>query len=147
MKIASKLIFTFLFLLFTVSVHAETYLYEIDGIINPVVADYISDGCKTLKDGDTVIIRMNTPGGLMDSMQQIIKSILNSPNPVIVWVGPPGTRAASAGVFITMASDIACMAPETNIGAAHPVQMGGGGTPAAPGAENKKNPSQDKIME
>ncbi|MBU0951631.1 MAG: nodulation protein NfeD [Elusimicrobia bacterium] len=141
-----KYLFIFNLLNFTLAAdkcYSETYLMEIDGIINPVVADYISDGFKTIKEKDTVIIRMNTPGGLMDSMQQIIKSMLNSPNPVIVWIGPPGTRAASAGVFITMASDIACMAPETNIGAAHPVQMGGGAMPGS----GEKDSKQDKVME
>ncbi|MDI6641260.1 MAG: nodulation protein NfeD [Elusimicrobiota bacterium] len=102
---------------------AEVYIFEIDGIINPVVAEYISDGIKSIPEGKTVIIRLNTPGGLMDSMQKIIQAILNTPNPVIIWVGPEGAKAASAGVFITMASDVATMAPATNIGAAHPVQL------------------------
>jgi len=123
----------------------KLYLLEIDGVINPVIADYISENLKKIPEGETVIIRMDTPGGLMDSMHQIIQSILNEPKPVIVWVGPSGAKAASAGVFITMASDIACMAPGTNIGAAHPVQIGGIPLPQEEKKESKKDTMEEKI--
>lgn len=106
---------------------SEIFLLEIDGTINPIVADYIVEGLEDAesKDALAVVIKLDTPGGLMDSMRQIIKSIEASPIPVIVYIGPSGARAASAGAFITMAADIAIMAKGTNIGAAHPVKMGG----------------------
>ena len=99
-------------------------ILTIDGPINPVVADYISSGLQE-PGAEAVIIRMDTPGGLMDSMRQIIKDMEAAPFPVIVYIGGSGARAASAGAFITMASDIAVMARGTTIGSAHPVQMGG----------------------
>jgi membrane-bound serine protease (ClpP class) len=105
---------------------SDIFLLEIDGTINPIVADHISKGLKEAvrRDAHAVIIKMDTPGGLMDSMRQIIKSMEAVPYPVIVYIGDAGARAASAGAFITLASDIAVMARGTNIGAAHPVQMG-----------------------
>ena len=123
------LFLVFLFSCFFVSAETEApvYILRINGPINPVVADYIDDGIKEAlaQNAQAVIIQMDTPGGLMDSMHQIIRGMLNAPLPVIVFVGPSGARAASAGVFITMASDIAVMATGTNIGAAHPVELGG----------------------
>src|SRR5207237_7378137 len=72
-----------------------------------------------------LLIQLDTPGGLLPSMQAIVKDILNAPVPVIVWVAPSGAGAGSAGVFITLAAHVAAMAPGTNIGAAHPVGSGG----------------------
>lgn len=99
---------------------------QIQGVINPVVANYIERGLKEAgEDGAEVcIIQMDTPGGLDTSMRDIIQNIVNSPVPVVVYVSPQGGRAASAGVFITMSAHIAAMAPNTNIGAAHPVSIG-----------------------
>ena len=74
-----------------------------------------------------LVVQLNTPGGLERSMRAMVQSILNAEIPVIVYVAPTGARAASAGVFITMAAHVAAMAPATNIGAAHPVAVGGGG--------------------
>ncbi len=101
---------------------------SIKGTINPVVNDYVNKGIKKAADEGAVcvIIQMDTPGGLDTAMRGIIQSILNSPVPVVVYVSPSGARAASAGVLITMAGHIAAMAPGTNIGAAHPVGLGGG---------------------
>ncbi len=97
-------------------------------IIGPVTADYISDGIAKARDESYqgVIIEMDTPGGLLESTRRIVKEILNAPVPVVVYVAPSGSRAGSAGVFITLAAHVAAMAPSTNIGAAHPVMMGDG---------------------
>lgn len=99
---------------------------HIDGSINPVVADYISERIEKAhqENAACVIIELNTPGGLLQSTRVIVSSILKSPVPVVVYVSPAGAHAGSAGVFIVMAAHIAAMAPGTNIGAAHPVGMG-----------------------
>jgi len=98
----------------------------LEGVIDPILAEYVRDG---LADGefDIAVLAMNTPGGLMESMQDIVRAMMNCTAPVGVWIGPSGARAASAGVFITVAADFSAMAPATNIGAAHPVQISGGG--------------------
>ncbi|MCG9479185.1 MAG: nodulation protein NfeD [Actinomycetia bacterium] len=103
----------------------DFYLAEIEGIIDPAISSYI-EKCITRaqQDGRALIIQMDTPGGLETSMRDIIKAMLASPVPIIVYVAPQGARAASAGVFITYAADIAAMHPSTHIGAAHPVSMG-----------------------
>jgi len=102
------------------------YSCEIEGIIEPSLANHIKKCLVLARDsGFGLIINMDTPGGLDASMREIITEILNTPVPVIVYVSPEGARAASAGVFITYASDIAAMGPSTNIGAAHPVNLGG----------------------
>ena len=100
----------------------------IDGIINPAVAEFIARTINraAAEGAECLIIRMDTPGGLDLSMRSIIKEMMSAGIPVIVYVGPAGARAASAGALITMAADIAAMAPGTNIGAAHPVSLGGG---------------------
>jgi membrane-bound serine protease (ClpP class) len=113
---------------------------EISGAINPVVAEFVTDEIieANLAGEELIVIRMDTPGGLDTSMRQIIKGIQNSRIPVATFVGPSGSRAASAGTFITIASHIAAMAPGTNIGAAHPVNlMGGGGGEQAKTMEGK----------
>ncbi len=99
---------------------------EINGVINPVAAKFITESIdQSEEDGaQCLIIQMDTPGGLMDSMRDIVKKMLSARVPVVIYVAPSGARAASAGVFITMASHIAAMAPSTNIGAAHPVTLG-----------------------
>jgi len=101
------------------------FLLEAEGIINPPMANYIVRGIERAeREGYPLIIQLDTPGGLMDSMRQIVKKMLTSQVPIIVYVAPSGSRAASAGVFITLASHIAVMAPGTHIGAAHPVELG-----------------------
>jgi membrane-bound serine protease (ClpP class) len=102
-------------------------LLTIDGPIGPVSARIITEAVKSSvqDDAEALIIELNTPGGLDESMRIITRRILNSDVPVIVYVSPAGSRAASAGVFITMSAHIAAMTPGTNIGAAHPVAMGG----------------------
>jgi membrane-bound serine protease (ClpP class) len=105
-------------------------LIEIDGTINPATAGYIERaiGISGEQGSTCLVIRLDTPGGLLDSTQSIVKSFYASPIPVVVYVAPTGANAGSAGCFITLAADIAAMAPNTSIGAAHPVALGGGGT-------------------
>jgi len=100
---------------------------ELEGVINPGTAQFVTRGLKQAESSKLklVIIRLDTPGGLDSSMRSIIKAILNAPMPVVVYVAPRGARAASAGVMITIAAHVAAMAPQTNIGAAHPVSAGG----------------------
>ncbi len=103
-------------------------LIQIDGIISPVTLRLVSmaiDRAQVEK-AQALIIQLDTPGGLERSMRAIVQRELGAEVPVIVFVGPTGARAASAGVFITMAAHVAAMAPATNIGAAHPVAVGGG---------------------
>jgi membrane-bound serine protease (ClpP class) len=104
------------------------FLIEVDGIINPVTAKFIMDSIDQAaqQGGQCLIIELDTPGGLMESMRIIVKKMLSSSIPIIVYVAPRGARAASAGVFITMSAHIAVMAPSTHIGAAHPVSLGEG---------------------
>ncbi len=107
---------------------APIYVIEVDGIINPATSKFITGSIDQAieKGAQCLIIQLDTPGGLMESMRLIIKKIMTSAIPVIVYVSPSGGRAASAGVFITMAAHIAVMAPGTHIGAAHPVSLGEG---------------------
>jgi membrane-bound serine protease (ClpP class) len=100
---------------------------DLDDIVHPVSAAYVSDGIKHAEDiaAQAVILRIDTPGGLADSMRTIVESVLSSRVPVITWVGPNGARAASAGFFVLLAGDVAVMAPGTNSGAAHPVTVTG----------------------
>ena len=101
---------------------------DLDDVIHPISAEYVVHGIAQAESEQAaaVILRLSTPGGLDLSMRQIIEKILASKVPVIVFVGPSGVRAASAGFFILMAADLAVMAPGTNTGAAHPVSIGGG---------------------
>lgn len=105
----------------------EVYIIEISGSINPAVADFLKRGISQASEDviSCVIIKIDTPGGLAESMREIVKAIFASKVPVVTYVAPSGARAASAGVMITIAADIAAMAPGTNIGAAHPVGAGG----------------------
>lgn len=100
---------------------------DIATAITPVSAEIVTNGLKEARDrhASLVILKLDTPGGLMDSMRDIIHQIVASPIPVVAWVGPSGARAASAGFFLMQASDLAAMAPGTNTGAAHPVSTGG----------------------
>lgn len=100
---------------------------NLDGIINPVAAEYIVRGIDTAEknNAECLVIELNTPGGLDKSMRTIIQRIFASRIPIITYVAPAGSRSASAGVFIMAASHVAVMAPGTNLGAAHPVDMEG----------------------
>ena len=105
-------------------------MVDIDGAITPVTARLLTAAIDRARadQAQALIVRLNTPGGLERSMRSMAQTILNSEIPVIVYVAPTGARAASAGVFITLAAHVAAMAPATNIGAAHPVTIGGGDT-------------------
>lgn len=101
----------------------------VEGVINPVLVDYIERGIDHAEDSSAIacIIQLDTPGGLDTSMRDIVQKIVNAEVPVVVYVSPSGARAASAGVFVTVAAHVAVMAPNTAIGAAHPVAVGGDG--------------------
>ena len=113
-----------IFLIFSNSLFARTvHRIIVDGVINPVATEYIVKSIdRAEKDNaELLVIELDTPGGLMESMHRIIKAIQSSEVPVAVYVAPSGSRAGSAGVYITYAAHIAAMAPSTNIGSAHPV--------------------------
>lgn len=131
----------------------KAYLVEVDGAIGPVTHDLIT---RAIEDAEAdsakmVVLLINTPGGLDHSMRKIIAAILNSEVPVVTYVSPPGSRAASAGTYILYASHVAAMSPATNLGAATPVQIGGlpkMPTPATPESEEgeaKKTPQDNKT--
>jgi len=115
---------------------------NIDGVINPVLADYIERGIEDAEERNATacIIQMDTPGGLDTAMRDIVQHIVNARLPVIVYVSPSGARAASAGVFITMAAHVAVMAPNTAIGAASPVSIG------PEGEQQISETMQEKIL-
>jgi len=118
------------------------------GVIAPIAVEYINSSIEKLNrdDYNLLIIRLDTPGGLDNSMREIIKNMLSSKKPICVYVYPKGARAASAGVFITVASHIAAMSPSTNIGAAHPVMIGGG-IDFDPSKDKGKNNKKSSAME
>ena len=132
--------------------HAEearpaVVVLELDGIINPATADFISRGIQDAAKGGAalVVIELDTPGGLDASMRSIVRQILGSPIPVTSFVSPGGARAASAGTFILYASHIAAMTPASNLGAATPVSIGmpSGGDRTAP--EDKEKTGTDPM--
>ncbi len=110
------------------AVGAPLPVVELSGPITPVTADFLDQELSRAASlgAPLVVLKLDTPGGLLEATRRIVKSVLASPVPVAVWVAPSGGRAASAGVFITLAGQVAAMAPGTNIGAAHPVSSGGG---------------------
>lgn len=124
--------------LFSISAHAQKVIsIDVTESINPASAEFIENSIQEAseKKATCIVIRLNTPGGLLSSTRDIVTSIMNASVPVVVYIAPSGARAGSAGVFITMASHIAAMAPGTNIGAAHPVSMQG----KADGVMNEKS--------
>ena len=121
--------FLSLLILFTniLSAQRPIHVLTVNGSINPTTHDYLKHGIEYAqqKNAQAVIIEMNTPGGLLQSTRDIVSEFLSAKIPIIVYVSPKGSRAASAGVFITMAAHIAVMSPGSNIGAAHPVSTQG----------------------
>ena len=126
-----KKLFLILLLLFSIAQAETVHRIVINGVINPAATEYIIKSIDQAEEqkAEALLIELDTPGGLMESMHRIVKAIQGSDVPVIVYVYPDGARAASAGVFITYAAHIAAMAPSTNIGSAHPVFSGGAGMP------------------
>ena len=108
---------------------AQVGLITIDGAIGPATAHYISRAVDTAaeQNDECLVIQMDTPGGLLQSTKEIVQKLYSSKVPTVVYIAPSGASAGSAGVFITMAADIAVMAPNTSIGAAHPIELGGMG--------------------
>lgn len=125
---------------------APVYITELDGSVNPGSAEHLISAIEQANaaEAEAIILRIDTPGGLVSSAREIVQAELGSDVPVIAWVGPAGARAASAGVFLTMAADVAVMAPGTTIGAAHPVDLLGGSPD--PDAEDPNNPMEAKVL-
>jgi len=121
-------LFTFVLAVFASPLSAEILKIVVDDTIQPISEEYIARAIAEAarRNDQAVLIEINTPGGLVDSTRQIIEHITTSPVPVIIYVTPSGSRAASAGFFVLESADIAAMAPGTNTGAAHPVVLGGG---------------------
>jgi membrane-bound serine protease (ClpP class) len=111
----------------SLSFSQKGYLIAIDGSINPASAGFLHRAVEhaTENNAECLIIQLNTPGGLLKSTRVMVSDILEARIPIVVYVAPAGAQSASAGVFITLAANIAAMAPGTNIGAAHPVSMQG----------------------
>ncbi len=131
--------------LISIKAQAATSTIEVlhaEGVINPVLSDYIKRGIEEAEESNAIacIIQLDTPGGLDTSMRDIIKDIVSARIPVVVYVSPSGARAASAGVFITVAAHVAVMAPNTAIGAASPVAMG------AEGEQQMSETMKEKVV-
>ncbi|MGH7956465.1 MAG: NfeD family protein [Opitutaceae bacterium] len=124
--------------------NGKVSLIEINGAIGPSTAGYVSRAIEvaTAANARCLVIQLDTPGGLLDSTKQIVQAFYGSKVPVVVYVAPAGANAGSAGCFITLAADVATMAPNTSIGAAHPVEFGGGGL-----AEKKGDDVMTKKLE
>ncbi|MEX2495454.1 MAG: nodulation protein NfeD [Woeseia sp.] len=120
-------------------------LLDLEGALGVATAEYITGGIEDAQEADAalVIIRMDTPGGLMEPMRDIVSTILASSVPVVTYVSPAGARADSAGTFILLASHVAAMAPTTHVGAATPVSLGGGGGQESPPEEEQPSSRQN----
>ncbi len=140
---------------------AHVNVIELDNqIISPVTQQYILESLarSEREQAACLVLMLDTPGGLLESTRAIVKGLMNAKIPVVVYVAPSGARAGSAGVFITLASHIAAMAPSTNIGAAHPVEVGGGGGPVKKlirrikrvvkdGSAKPEKPHEEEVVE
>src|SRR5437762_1035275 len=113
---------------------SQVTLIEIEGTIGPATAEYVARAINrtAAQNAECLIIRLDTPGGLLESTKQIVQKFYAADRPVVVYVAPSGATATSAGCFITLAADVAAMAPNTSIGAAHPVMIGSSGSSEKP---------------
>jgi membrane-bound serine protease (ClpP class) len=129
-RIAIHLLIPLVWILTCTASGQSVHVITIDGTINPASADYLHERIADAADAgaECLVVRLNTPGGLLKSTRVMVSDLLTARIPVIVYVSPAGAQSASAGAFITLAAHIAAMAPGTNIGAAHPVGMQGGET-------------------
>ncbi|MFO8034864.1 MAG: nodulation protein NfeD [Candidatus Bipolaricaulota bacterium] len=120
---------------------AEVTHLHISDSINPATASYVIRGLQHAADTEAAlaVLQLDTPGGLDTAMKDIVEAVLGSPVPVVVWVGPPGARASSAGAFILLAADVAAMARGTTVGAAHPVAL-------APDSEAQDDTVTEKVV-
>lgn len=127
----------------------RAYILTVDDAIGPATRDHIVRGItRAEKDGvEVVVLRLNTPGGLDASMRDIIRKILAAEVPVVTWVAPAGSRAASAGTYILYASHVAAMAPATNLGSATPVQIGGGEADRSPSSWERARDAMKKSRD
>ena len=134
-----------LFLFASQALANTVWIVPVNGAIGPAISDYLSREIEQAQQENVslVILRMDTPGGLDSSMRDIIHAITTSSIPVATWVGPSGSRAASAGTYILLASHVAAMAEATNLGAATPVALGGG----APGAPSPGDDQNEKAKD
>ncbi|NOH68184.1 NfeD family protein [Vibrio rotiferianus] len=128
-----------------VSAASEIWVVPVKGAIGPAISDYLVREIElsNAEGADLVILKMDTPGGLDSSMRDIIRAITTSSVPVATWVGPSGSRAASAGTYILLASHIAAMAEATNLGAATPVALGG--APQQPSSEKESDENKEEA--
>jgi membrane-bound serine protease (ClpP class) len=121
-------------------------LAEVTGSIDPGSGAFMLEAMKEaeLTGAEALVVRLDTPGGLLATTRDVVQAELSARVPVVFWVGPPGARAGSAGVFLTLAANVASMAPSTNIGAAHPVGIwGGGGKDDKAGKDGGTGPEDD----
>lgn len=148
MKTKALLLLCFL-LLYSICYGAEPKVVHLflDGPIHAITSEYVTRGLDHAKEikAEAVILQVQTPGGVVDSMRTIISKMINSPIPVIVYVGPSGARATSAGFFITVAADVAVMAPGTHLGSAHPVTMSDGGQDTENTKTMMKKATEDSV--
>jgi membrane-bound serine protease (ClpP class) len=131
---------------------SEVWVVELDGAISPATANYFTRSLADAQDAGAaaVVVRLDTPGGLDQAMRDMIKAILASPIPVVVYVAPNGSRAASAGTYLLYASHVAAMAPATNVGSSTPVSIGGGQFPSPaeqPEGDGEAEPAGSSAME
>ncbi len=124
---------------------SEVWVVELDGAITPATANYFTRALDDAQDADAaaLVVRLDTPGGLDQAMRDMIKAILASRVPVVVYVAPNGSRAASAGTYLLYASHVAAMAPATNVGSSTPVSIGGSPFPSPAEPEEPDEPDGD----
>ncbi len=115
---------------------------EFTGSVDPGSGDFLMEAIRNAQDkgAEALVVRIDTPGGLLSTTRDVVQAELSAKVPIVFWVGPPGARAGSAGVFLTLAAHVAAMAPSSNIGAAHPVGIGGSG-----GSSDEKGKPEDTM--